>query len=111
MARREVAFLALITEVEELTDDIAANARADGVIDASERHIIERAKEIQFALERGNLSRLVSQEFENSWDVEVKPGLKRRIRETLADQSRIRALWANPGRPDPDDGAPQLKAA
>lgn len=102
MARTEPAFLRLMTEVEELIDDITANARADGEIDASERHVIERARFIGQSLERGNLARLRSQAIANSWDLEDHPRMARRIREHKADFSHD---------DDPTDGAPMLKAA
>jgi len=101
MARTEPAILRLLSEVEELVDDITANARADGVIDASERHIIDRARFINQQLERGNLARIRSQAIANSWDLDDHPGMKRHIRELKADL----------GDDGPDDGAPQMRAA
>lgn len=102
MSRTEAAFLRLLTEVEELIDDITANARSDGRIDAAERHTIERARFIGQQIERGNLARLRSQAIENSWDLDDSPRMKRRIREFNADFGHDNG---------PDDGAPQLKAA
>lgn len=102
MARTPAAFLRLMTEVEELIDDITANARADGVIDAAERHVIERARFINQQLERGNLARIRAHAIADTWDLDDHPGMKRRIREHKADF----------GHDDgPDGGAPQLKAA
>lgn len=101
MARTEPAFLRLINEVEELTDDITANARADGVIDASERHIIERVRQIGRQLERGNRARLRAHAIADSWDLDDSPHMQRMIRELKTDLG---------DDPDPD-GAPQLRSA
>lgn len=102
MARTEPAFLRLMTEVEELIDDIRANAQADGHIDAAEQHVIDRAHFIEQQLERGNLARLRSQAIENTWDLDDHPRMKRRIREHKTDFSHDDG---------PDGGAPMLKAA
>lgn len=103
MARTQPAFLRLLTEVEELVDDITANARADGEIDAAERHVIERARFIGRELERGNLARLRHQAIENSWSLDDSPRMQRNIRELIADIGTD---------DDPDDGgAPQMRAA
>lgn len=103
MSRSKSAFYELGLFVMDLTDDAVAVANRDGVIDASERHIIDGLRYIGRELERGDQARKRSQAIQNSWDLDDTPHMKRMIRELKADLGDD----DGPG----DDGAPQLKAA